>query len=319
MVHDVFISHASSDKAIADAVCVALENSAIRCWIAPRDVQAGRSFAGEITRAIQQSKVMVLIFSAHSNDSEQVLREVQLAVNSHLHIIQFRIKDVHLNDDLEYFLSTPHWLDALTPPLEKHLERLQNAIRSLLGAPPKSLETKTLASHSSSERADDLPDATLFSATIQLSGKPGSKLEFFEKLRPVVANFVSDKVDDVIASLEEREVIMSTGGGFGLACPHAYRPYVKRHFVGVIFIPSGCDWQAADDKPVYVVLLYIGTGGARSIQALSVMGAAHKLAVGILSKAEPNPPDSAIYSEIIKAVKGVLVKAGLSVGVVSFS
>jgi hypothetical protein len=135
MAHDIFISHSAHDKAVADAVCAALENAGIRCWIAPRDVQLGRSFAGEITRAIQQSKAMVLIFSAHSNNSEQVLREVQLAVTSHLHIVQFRIEDVLPNDDLTYYLSTPHWLDALTPPLENHLQRLVTSIKALLNAP----------------------------------------------------------------------------------------------------------------------------------------------------------------------------------------
>src|SRR5438132_3774207 len=132
MPHDVFISHSSQDKPVADAVCAALENASIRCWIAPRDVQPGRSFAGEITRAIQRSKVMVLIFSAYSNTSEQVLREVQLAANSHLHIVQFRIADVLPNDDLEYYLSAPHWLDAFSPPLESHLDRLQTSIKALL-------------------------------------------------------------------------------------------------------------------------------------------------------------------------------------------
>lgn len=132
MAHHVFISHSSQDKPVADAVCAALEGASIRCWIAPRDVQPGRSFAGEITRAIQNSKVMVLIFSAHTNTSEQVLREVQLAANSHLHIVQFRIQDVIPNDDLEYYLSTPHWLDALTPPLESHLDRLKTSVRALL-------------------------------------------------------------------------------------------------------------------------------------------------------------------------------------------
>jgi len=133
MAHDVFISHSAQDKSVSDAVCAGLENAGIRCWIAPRDVQPGRSFAGEITRAIQQSKAMVLIFSAHSNNSQQVLREVQLAVSSHLHIIQLRIEEVRPNDDLTYFLSTPHWLDALTPPVEKHLQRLVAAVEALLG------------------------------------------------------------------------------------------------------------------------------------------------------------------------------------------
>jgi len=132
MAHNVFISYSSQDKPVADAVCAALERVRIRCWIAPRDVQPGRSFAGEITRAIQHSKVLVLIFSTHSNQSEQVLREVQLAANSHLHIVQFRIQDVIPSDDLEYYLSAPHWLDALTPPLENHLGRLGISVKALL-------------------------------------------------------------------------------------------------------------------------------------------------------------------------------------------
>ncbi len=133
MAHDVFLSHSAQNREVADAVCSALEKAAIRCWVAPRDVRPGRTFPGEITRAIQQSKVMLLIFSGHSNNSEQVLREVQLATDSRLPIIRFRIEDVALTDDLRYFLSTPHWLDALTPPLSTHIARLEVAIKELLG------------------------------------------------------------------------------------------------------------------------------------------------------------------------------------------
>lgn len=173
MAHDVFISHSTKDKAVADAVCAALENARIRCWIAPRDVRPGRSFAGEITRGIQQSKAMVLIFSAHSNNSEQVLREVQLAVTAHLHIVQFRIENVVLNDDLQYFLGTPHWLDALSPPLENHISRLQSSVKGLLDAPAEesvttaaSIEKQTAATVAqrsgapSFEKRDVLPDAS---------------------------------------------------------------------------------------------------------------------------------------------------------------
>jgi hypothetical protein len=133
MPRDVFISHSALDKKVAETICSALEEAGIRCWVAPRDVRPGRSFPGEITRAIQQSKVMLMIFSRHSNSSEQVLREVQLAVDCHLPIVRLRIEDVILSDDLKYYLSTPHWLDALTPPISKHIPRLEAAIRELLG------------------------------------------------------------------------------------------------------------------------------------------------------------------------------------------
>jgi len=142
MAHDVFISHSSNNRTVANAVCAALESLGIRCWIAPRDVLPGRSYSGEITRAIQQSRAFVLIFSEHSNNSEQVLREVQLAANSRLHIVQFRIDAVVPSDDLEYYLSGPHWLDAVTPPLDAHLEQLKSSMKALL-ALPRAAEPET--------------------------------------------------------------------------------------------------------------------------------------------------------------------------------
>src|SRR6476661_3988371 len=151
MPREVFISHSAQDKKAAETICAALEQNGIACWIAPRDVRPGKSFPGEITRAIQQSKVMLLIFSPHSNSSEQVLREVQLAVDSHLPIVRLRQADIPLSDDLRYDLSTPHWLDALTPPLTKHLPPLIAALKELLG--PTAEEPGTAAPITSGSRA----------------------------------------------------------------------------------------------------------------------------------------------------------------------
>jgi hypothetical protein len=69
---------------------------------------------------------------------------VQLAANSRLHIVQFRIDAVVPSDDLEYYLSGPHWLDAVTPPLENHLAQLQASVKGLL-ALPRAGETETAA------------------------------------------------------------------------------------------------------------------------------------------------------------------------------
>src|SRR5205823_2006889 len=132
MAHEVFISYSSKDKAVADAVLAALENTPILCWIAPRDVQPGLSYPGQITRAIKSSKVIVLIFSANSNASDDVIREVQLAANSHLHIVQFRIEDVGLNPDLEYYLSSPQRIDAMSPPPGAHIPRSTTSVKALL-------------------------------------------------------------------------------------------------------------------------------------------------------------------------------------------
>ena len=68
MAHETFISHSSEDKVIADAVTASLEQANIRCWIAPRDIRPGDSWGGAIVEAIESSRVMVVIFSAKSND-----------------------------------------------------------------------------------------------------------------------------------------------------------------------------------------------------------------------------------------------------------
>lgn len=118
MAHDVFISHSSKDKAIADAVCATLERDRIRCWIAPRDIQPSQDFARAIIDAIHKARVFVLVFSGASNTSEHVIREVNRAITAILPVLPLRVEDVMPNDSLDYYLAGKHWLDALTPPLE---------------------------------------------------------------------------------------------------------------------------------------------------------------------------------------------------------
>ena len=131
MAHDVFISYSERDKTVADAMCATLEGRKIRCWIAPRDVGPG-TWAGALIDAIRESRVFVLIFSDGSNRSPQVLREVAEAVSSGIPIIPFRIEDVQLSKDMQYYIKTIHWLDAFTPPLERHLKKLVGWIEALL-------------------------------------------------------------------------------------------------------------------------------------------------------------------------------------------
>jgi hypothetical protein len=136
MAHDVFISHSSKDKPTADAVCALLESDGLRCWIAPRDVQAGVSYAGAIIDAINECRAMVLIFSGAANASPQIEREIERAANRRIPLLPFRIENVTPQHGLEYFLSTPHWLDAFTPPLETHIRELARQLHALLDPTP---------------------------------------------------------------------------------------------------------------------------------------------------------------------------------------
>ncbi len=134
MPFDVFISHASKDKTIANAVCARLEAAGIRCWIAPRDIVAGTSYGEAIIDAIHAAKVMVLVFSANANASVQIPKEIERAVSNGVAILPFRIEDVAPGKSLDYFIGSVHWLDAMTPPMEKHLDNLAETVHKLLSA-----------------------------------------------------------------------------------------------------------------------------------------------------------------------------------------
>jgi len=131
--YDVFVSHSSRDKNVADAIVANLESSTVKCWIAPRDIPAGADWPATIMDALEESRGMVVVVTSSSVDSQQVHREVGHAVNNGLFIIPFRAEDVPLSKNLAFYLQSPHWLDAITPPLQAHVDRLVAAVRGLLG------------------------------------------------------------------------------------------------------------------------------------------------------------------------------------------
>src|SRR5690349_6760266 len=131
MANVIFVSYSSKDKAVADAVVATLEDQGLECWIAPRNISAGQEWSAAIIDGLNQSQAMVLIFSSASNESPQVLREVERAVNKRVPILPFRIEEVPLSPSMEYFISVPHWLNAISQPLEPHLTMLVETIRSL--------------------------------------------------------------------------------------------------------------------------------------------------------------------------------------------
>jgi tetratricopeptide (TPR) repeat protein len=128
----VFVSYSTKDTAVAVAVRDGLEESGIGCWMAPRDIPPGTSWAAAIDKAILGSRLMVLVLSSYSNSSPQVVREVCSAVEHGVSLIPFRIQDVPPSGAMKYFLSTVQWFDALTPPLEDHVTRLANNAARLL-------------------------------------------------------------------------------------------------------------------------------------------------------------------------------------------
>ena len=147
MTRDVFICHSSKDRTIANAICSKLEQNRIRCWIAPRDVLPGRDYAAAIIEAISEATLTMLVFSDNSNKSLHVHREIERTVGHGIPILPLRVDDVVPSSSLEYFISNAHWLDAITPPMEQHLDHVVGTVRLLLDRAHEAAAAATDAAH----------------------------------------------------------------------------------------------------------------------------------------------------------------------------
>jgi TIR domain len=147
VAREVFVSYSQPDYACAMELVTRVESEGIDCWVAPRDIAPSSDWAAEIIDAISNARVMLLIFSASSNDSPQVRREVERAVHKNVNILPFRIEAVMPSKSLEYFLSSQHWMDAFPPPREAHYLRLCSYLKNQLSkAVPSSSASPDIAS-----------------------------------------------------------------------------------------------------------------------------------------------------------------------------
>ena len=129
----VFICHASADAGPAQRVVAALERADVECWIAPRDIEAGEEYTQAILDGLEAAPAVVLVFSAATNDSPHVRRELETAVGVDKRIIPVRLEDVEPARSLRYFIGTAQWLDTVGVPRGEWEQTLVRGVRRALG------------------------------------------------------------------------------------------------------------------------------------------------------------------------------------------
>lgn len=71
-------------------------------------------------------------------------------------------------------------------------------------------------------------------------------------------------LERVRSAIFEREKIMSTGVGKGLALPHAKTPFVRESVAAFAVTKEPVDFGSIDNVPVRLVFLLVGTEAAKS-------------------------------------------------------
>ncbi len=140
---DVFISHSSIDKEVADRICRELEAKGLKCWIAPRDIVPGSEWAVAISNAIAEIKAMVVIYSENSQQSTQVPKEIALAEKRGKSILPYKIDDTELTGAFEYYLSGSHWIVANPGKDEYKLDEMYGVIVGMMQQPTQQITKNT--------------------------------------------------------------------------------------------------------------------------------------------------------------------------------
>jgi len=143
MKYDLFISHSSADAEAAVALVNEIESRGIlKCWIAPRDIPIGASYQREIVRAIANCGGFVLLFSRSTNESNHVLREIELAEQNKKAMYPVKIDASEPAEGIKYYLASAQWVERkalgnrLVETIEQMVASAQGGERPAAPPPP---------------------------------------------------------------------------------------------------------------------------------------------------------------------------------------
>lgn len=93
---------------------------------------------------------------------------------------------------------------------------------------------------------------------ILLAGRAASKTEVLTEVARLLASGDRALSEEILRGLLDREEVMSTGIGHGIALPHARLSGLPDMRVALARYPHGVPFQSLDDKPVLLAFGIVG-------------------------------------------------------------
>jgi len=116
--YDVFISYSRKDSQKADEIAAALKQMGLKFWIDRTGEYSGRNYKSVIVNTIRQSRLVLFLSSENSNKSENVIKEVSVAVELKKMIIPIKLDNYPYADSITYDLTG---IDFVNFEIEKEL------------------------------------------------------------------------------------------------------------------------------------------------------------------------------------------------------
>lgn len=107
-----------------------------------------------------------------------------------------------------------------------------------------------------------LLDESTILANLEIENKKELLNELIELLKPEVSN---EQLNEIRKAVFEREDIMSTGVGKGLAIPHGKAKNIEKNYASFALLKEPVAYESVDEEPVRIVFLLVGPDSKNNI------------------------------------------------------
>src|SRR5579862_8212003 len=111
MAGEIFISYRRADEAWARLLHARLQAEGVEAWY-DAHVGAGQDWRVATARALQASRIFVLLFSRNAAQSDDIAKELAAAVFEKKLIVPVRLEDIAHTGAFLYELASRNWVNA---------------------------------------------------------------------------------------------------------------------------------------------------------------------------------------------------------------
>jgi TolB-like protein len=111
MAGEIFISYRRADETWARLLHAQLRAEGVEAWY-DAQIGAGQDWRSATAKALQGSRIFVLLFSAAAAQSEDIAKELAAAIFSKKLVVPVRIEDIQPSGSFLYELASRNWVNA---------------------------------------------------------------------------------------------------------------------------------------------------------------------------------------------------------------
>ncbi len=134
---NIFVSHSKEDKVIAKKLTGKLESDGMPCYVLSRDKNNG-----DEKELISQSKIFIVILTQSALKSDELFKQIKLAVDYNCSIIPFKAGKLENSLSLEFMLHSLEWVDAFGDGFDEAYDILLEIIEEISGGIKPAIKEK---------------------------------------------------------------------------------------------------------------------------------------------------------------------------------